>query len=78
MTTDKTARQDREPVTKMLRLTLTAEEWRSLRVLAAEGDTSMQSLVAAMVQREVVELVRARATANARSIGRAGKRKGRA
>jgi hypothetical protein len=46
----------------MLRLTLTGAEWRSLRVMAAEGDTSMQALVAAMVQREVVERVRARAS----------------
>jgi hypothetical protein len=60
----------------MLRLILTGAEWRALRVMAAEGDTSMQALVAAMVQREVVERVRARATENALSIGRAGKRKG--
>jgi len=51
----------------MLRLTLSGEEWRSLRVLAAEGDTSMQALVAAMVQREVVQHIRARAMGRVRS-----------
>jgi hypothetical protein len=50
----------------MLRLTLSGEEWRSLRVLAAEGDTSMQALVAAMVQREVVQHIRARAMGRVR------------
>jgi len=64
-----------EPVAKMLRLILTAEEWRSLRVMAAEGDTSMQALVAAMVQREVMNRVRARATEKA-STGGTGRRKG--
>ena len=58
----------------MLRLTLSGEEWRSLRVLAAEGDTSMQALVAAMVQREVVQHIRARATERMRSPAR--KRRG--
>jgi predicted DNA-binding protein (UPF0251 family) len=65
-----------EPVAKMLRLILTGEEWRSLRVMAAEGDTSMQALVAAMVQREVMDRVRARATEKVLSTRRAGKRKG--
>jgi hypothetical protein len=60
----------------MLRLILTGEEWRALRVMAAEQDTSMQALVAATVQREVAQHVRARATENALSIGRARKRKG--
>jgi len=67
---------DGEPVAKMLRLILTAEEWRSLRVMAAEGDTSMQALVAAMVQREVMDRVRARATEKVLSTRRAGKRRG--
>jgi hypothetical protein len=75
MPTNKAA-TDREPVAKMLRLILTGEEWRSLRVMAAEGDTSMQALVAVMVQREVVERVRARAVEKVLSTGRAGKRKG--
>jgi hypothetical protein len=78
MSTSKAATQDRDPVTKMLRLTLTGEEWRSLRVLAAEGDTSMQALVAAMVKREVVTHVRARAVERARSTERADKREGNA
>ena len=75
MPTNKAA-TDREPVAKMLRLILTGEEWRSLRVMAAEGDTSMQALVAAMVQREVVERVRARASEKVLATDR--KRKGRA
>jgi hypothetical protein len=58
----------------MLRLTLSGEEWRSLRVLAAEGDTSMQALVAAMVQREVVQHIRTRAMGRVRS--RASKTEG--
>ncbi len=74
MPTNKAA-TDGEPVAKMLRLILTADEWRSLRVMAAEGDTSMQALVAAMVQREVMNRVRTRATEKV-STGRAGKRKG--
>lgn len=71
MPTSKAA-ADGEPVAKMLRLILTPEEWRSLRVMAAEGDTSMQALVAAMVRREVMNRIRARATEKA-STGRAGK-----
>jgi hypothetical protein len=74
MPPDKAA-TDGEPVAKMIRLILTADEWRSLRVMAAEGDTSMQALVATMVQREVMDRVRARATEKV-STGRAGKRKG--
>jgi hypothetical protein len=65
------------PRAKQLRLTLTEAQWRALRVMAAEQDTSMQGLVAAIVQREVAQHVLARATENALSIGRAGKRKGR-
>ena len=74
MTPNKAATDD-EPVAKMIRLILTAEEWRSLRVMAAEGDTSMQALVAAMVQREVMNRVRARAAekALARETGRKGR-----
>lgn len=71
----KKAATDREPVAKMLRLTLTGEEWRSLRVLAAEGDTSMQALVAAMVKREVVKHIRERAVERVVPT-RTGKRKG--
>jgi hypothetical protein len=47
------AATDQEPVAKMLRLILTGAEWRSLRVMAAEQDTSMQALVAATMQREI-------------------------
>jgi hypothetical protein len=70
------AATDGEPVAKMLRLILTSQEWRFLRVMAAEQDTSIQALVAVTVQREIAQHVRARATENALSIGRAGKRKG--
>jgi hypothetical protein len=73
MPTSKAA-SDGEPVAKMLRLILTAEEWRSLRVMAAEGDTSMQALVAAMVQREVMNRIRARAAE--KSLSKVTKRKG--
>jgi plasmid stability protein len=44
---------DREPVVKMMRLTLTAGEWRKLRVRAAEDEMSMQAWVAALVRREL-------------------------
>jgi hypothetical protein len=55
----------------MMRLTLTEAQWRALRVRAAEQDTSMQALVAEAVQREIAQHVRAQATENALSIGRA-------
>jgi 16S rRNA U516 pseudouridylate synthase RsuA-like enzyme len=64
------------PRAKQLRLTLTEAEWRALRVMAAEQDMSMQRLVAETMQREIAQHVRARATENALSIGKAGKRKG--
>ena len=37
----------------MMRLTLTPDEWRKLRVWAAEDDTSMQQLVGNLVRREL-------------------------
>lgn len=40
---------------KMMRLTLTPDEWRKLRVWAAEEDTSMQRLVGEIVRRELAE-----------------------
>lgn len=48
-----TAATDQEPVAKMVRLSLTGAQWRFLRVMAAEQDTSMQALVAATMQREI-------------------------
>jgi hypothetical protein len=41
-----------EPVTKMVRVTLTAEQWRRLRIKAAEQDESMTRLLAAILARE--------------------------
>jgi hypothetical protein len=38
---------------RMMRLSLTAEEWRKLRIWAAEEDTSMQAIVGAIVRREL-------------------------
>lgn len=38
---------------KTMRLTLTPEEWRKLRVWAAEEDTSVQALIAKIVVREL-------------------------
>jgi hypothetical protein len=38
-----------EPVTKMVRVTLTAEQWRRLRVKAAERDESMTRLLGAIL-----------------------------
>ena len=38
---------------KMIRLTLTPDEWRKLRVWAAERDTSMQAIVGEIVRREL-------------------------
>ena len=37
----------------MMRLTLTPDEWRKLRVWAAEDDTSMQQIVGDIVRREL-------------------------
>jgi hypothetical protein len=39
----------------MMRLSLTAEEWRKLRVWAAEDDTSMQMIVGEIVRRELAK-----------------------
>jgi hypothetical protein len=76
MRTEEAAHQQDEPDPRNLRLVLSAAEWRALRVWAAEEETSMQALVAKTMQREVAQHVRARATENALSIGRAGRRKG--
>lgn len=48
-----------EPVPKMLRLILTADEWRTLRIMAAEQGTSMQAVVAATMKREIARKGRA-------------------
>jgi len=37
----------------MMRLTLTPDEWRKLRVWAAEEDTSMQAVVVEILRREL-------------------------
>jgi hypothetical protein len=37
----------------MMRLCLTTEEWRKLRVYAAEEDTSVQQVVGEIVRREL-------------------------
>jgi hypothetical protein len=42
-----------DPNVKMMRLTLTPEEWRKLRVWAAEENTSMQAIVGEIVRREL-------------------------
>jgi hypothetical protein len=44
-----------EPVTKMVRVTLTAEQWRQLRIKAAERDESMTRLLGAILAREADE-----------------------
>jgi hypothetical protein len=44
-----------DPNVKMMRLSLTAEEWRKLRVWAAEDDTSMQTIVGEIVRRELAK-----------------------
>ncbi len=38
---------------KMIRLTLTPNEWRKLRVWAAEDATSMQQIVGEIIRREL-------------------------
>jgi plasmid stability protein len=43
----------REPVVKMMRLNLSAADWRKLRVRAAEGEKSMQAWVASIIEREL-------------------------
>ncbi len=42
-----------DPNVKVVRMALTPEEWRKLRVWAAEEDTSMQAIVARIVRREL-------------------------
>ncbi len=42
-----------DPNAKMLRVTLTPDEWRKLRVWAAEDDTSVQAIVGEIVRREL-------------------------
>ena len=42
-----------DPNVKMMRLTLTTDEWRKLRVWAAEEDSSMQQVVGEIVRREL-------------------------
>jgi hypothetical protein len=41
-----------EPVTKMVRITLTADQWRRLRIKAAEEDESMTGLLGTILARE--------------------------
>jgi len=43
--------QGGDPNVKTMRLSLTPEEWRKLRVWAAEEDTSMQSVVSEILRR---------------------------
>jgi hypothetical protein len=42
----------------MMRLTLTSAEWRTLRVWAAEDDSSMQAVVAQVVQSAIARRAR--------------------
>jgi hypothetical protein len=51
----------------MIRLTLTGAEWRTLRVWGAEDDSSMQAVVAQIVQSAIAR--------RARRIARASERK---
>jgi len=44
-----------ESVTKMVRVTLTAEQWRRLRIKAAEQDESMTRLLGAILAREATK-----------------------
>ena len=46
------------PSSKMIRLTLTGAEWRRLRVWAAEDDSSMQAVVAQIVQSAIARRAR--------------------
>ena len=46
------------PSSKMIRLTLTNAEWRRLRVWAAEDDSSMQAVVAQIVQSAIARRAR--------------------
>jgi hypothetical protein len=58
----------------MLRLILTEDEWRSVRVKAAEEDTSMQALVADIVKSNLTQDIRTKAAAKA--VKAKSKRKG--
>jgi plasmid stability protein len=42
-----------DPNAKMMRLSLTPEEWRKLRVWAAEADASVEAIVGAILRREL-------------------------
>jgi hypothetical protein len=42
-----------DPNVKMMRLSLSTEDWRKLRVWAAEDDTSMQQIGAEVIRREL-------------------------
>jgi len=42
-----------DPNVKMIRLDLSPEEWRKLRIWAAEDDSSMQEIVGTLVRREL-------------------------
>jgi hypothetical protein len=42
-----------DPNVKMMRLSLSPEEWRKLRMWAAEEDTSMQTVVRDLLRREL-------------------------
>jgi hypothetical protein len=44
-----------ESVTKMVRVTLTAEQWRRLRIKAAEQDESMTRLLGTILAREATK-----------------------
>lgn len=44
-----------DPSVKMIRLALTPDEWRKLRVWAAEQDTGMQQVVGEIVRRELAK-----------------------
>jgi hypothetical protein len=57
--------KDGEPVTKMLRLTMSNSEWRILRVWAAEDETSMQALVAQLTSNAITKRIRTTAAAKA-------------
>jgi hypothetical protein len=49
MTASTTHRQEGEPVTKVIRVTLPAEAWRQLRLKAADQDTSMTRLIGSLL-----------------------------
>lgn len=43
-----------DPNVKMVRMTLTPEEWRKLRAWAAEEDTSIEEILGRIVRAELV------------------------